>query len=192
MPRGQDRLSIYLQRYNERPKSRIFAPLAELYRKRGRIDEGIKVLKIGMDAHYDYRYAHIVLAHCYYDRNDLAKAYEILYPFADGSKDNFSIQKLYAKICKGMGEDKKALWAYKNLEHMDPKNKFFKKEISRLEGKFELENGPTCPRESSVSNLGQQSKTENLSSSHVNEKYARLKKSYLKFLDGIKRSAKSY
>ena len=48
-------------RYAENPDGRYFAPLADAYRKAGRVDEAITVVTSGLNQHPDYLSAHIVL-----------------------------------------------------------------------------------------------------------------------------------
>ena len=44
----------YLKKYQEDPTSRVFAPLAEAYRKAGLIDEAIEIAREGLRVHPNF------------------------------------------------------------------------------------------------------------------------------------------
>ncbi len=57
-------------RWAENPDGRYFAPLADAYRKAGRVDDAIQVVTQGLVKHPDYLSAHIVLGRCFLERKD--------------------------------------------------------------------------------------------------------------------------
>ena len=59
-----------LAQHRENPKGRIFAPLADAYRKAGQVDDAVRLLHQGLDLHPNYVSAHIVLGRCFIDRKD--------------------------------------------------------------------------------------------------------------------------
>lgn len=58
------------ERYHENREGRIFAPLADAYRKRGDLDEALRVCRKGLALHPDYSSAHVILAKIHLDRGD--------------------------------------------------------------------------------------------------------------------------
>ena len=60
--------------YEKDPTARVFAPLADAYRKSKLYDEAIDILKKGLEIHPGYVSAHLVLARCYYDKDMLQLA----------------------------------------------------------------------------------------------------------------------
>ena len=48
-PKYDPNLEKYLKEYQENPRSRVFAPLAEAYRKSGLIDEAIDICREGLE-----------------------------------------------------------------------------------------------------------------------------------------------
>jgi len=57
-------------RFQQNPKGRNFAPLADAYRKAGLIDNAIGLCQEGLKLHPDYVSAYIVYARCLVDKKD--------------------------------------------------------------------------------------------------------------------------
>lgn len=55
------------RRWKEKPDGTDFAPLAELYRKDGRPDRALEVLRVGLQQNPGYTPGHIVQGRCYLD-----------------------------------------------------------------------------------------------------------------------------
>lgn len=123
----------HLKAFDVNPKSRVFAPLAENYRKLGMIDKAMKVLQIGLKHNPDYPTGNLVLAFCYYDLNKYSEAYNVLKPFCSSNRDNIRLQKLFADLCRGIGNFEEALETYKYLLFINPKDKDVGKWVQELE-----------------------------------------------------------
>jgi pentatricopeptide repeat protein len=119
--------------YKKNPRSRVFAPLAESFRKLGMLDDAFKILKDGIRYHPNYTLGYIVLAHCYFDQGKYELTYNTLRPIAHQNSDNISLQKIFAQSCMNLGYLEEALDTYKYLLFMNPKDKFFAEQVKRLE-----------------------------------------------------------
>ncbi len=64
------------QRYDENPKGRVFALLADAYRKAGEMDRAEELILEGLESHPNYLSAYIVLGRINLDRERLAEAHE--------------------------------------------------------------------------------------------------------------------
>jgi tetratricopeptide (TPR) repeat protein len=128
----------YLDLYNEKPHSRVFAPLAESYRKLGMFDEAFKVLRDGIKRHPSYVLGYLVLAHCYFDQRKFEEAYTTLRPFVSDHVDNISLQKLYAEICIKVGSLDEALQTYKYLLFLNPKDSEVSRKVKALEDDLQV------------------------------------------------------
>ncbi len=126
-------LAKYFGLYKKNPRSKVFAPLAESFRKLGMYDDAYKVLKEGIRNHPDYPLGYIVLAHCYYDQQRFELTYNTLRPIISKNADNISLQKIFAQACIHMGHLEEALDTYKYLLFMNPKDKFFAAQVKKLE-----------------------------------------------------------
>lgn len=126
-------LAKYYGLYKKNPRSRVFAPLAESFRKLGMLDDAFKILKDGIRNHPNYPLGFIVLAHCYYDQQKFELAYNALRPIAGQNADNISMQKIFAQCCVHLGYFEEALDTYKYLLFMNPRDKSFAAQVKKLE-----------------------------------------------------------
>lgn len=126
-------LAKYYGMYKKNPRSKVFAPLAESFRKLGMLDDAFKILKEGIRNHPNYPLGIIVLAHCYYDQQKYELAYNALKPIVPKNADNISMQKIFGQCCLHLGHLEEALDTYKYLLFMSPKDKYFAEQVKKLE-----------------------------------------------------------
>ncbi len=119
--------------YKKNPRSRVFAPLAESFRKLGMLEDAYKILKEGIRHHPNYILGYIVLAHCYYDEQKYELTYNTLRPIIAQNADNISLQKIFAQACIHLGHLEEALDTFKYLLFMNPKEKYFADQVKKLE-----------------------------------------------------------
>ncbi len=113
--RGNPQIYHYLRRYQEDPRSRVFAPLAEAYRKAGLIDEAIEIARDGVRIHPHFVGGRVALARALFDKGDYANVVKELEPIVLDSPDNLIAQKLLAESYLILGRVTDALSAYKVL-----------------------------------------------------------------------------
>lgn len=126
-------LSRYLEQYRRQPGSRVFAPLAEAYRKLGMTDEALKILKEGIKRHPGYVLGYLVLAQCYHDQKKNDAAYQTLLPLTPHHRDNPGLQKLFAQVCLELGNLEEALETFKYLLFLNPRDKHVATQVHALE-----------------------------------------------------------
>ena len=126
-------LTKYQQMYEKKPRSRVFAPLAETYRKLGMLDEAFKLIQKGIKNHPSYTLGYIVLSHCYYDIQNYELAYNTIRPFVSQNLENITLQKLFAKICINLGYLEEALQTFKYLLLINPKDEYVAEQVKLLE-----------------------------------------------------------
>lgn len=126
-------LAKYFNMYKKNPRSRVFAPLAEAYRKLGMLEDAYKILRDGIRYHPDYTLGYIVLANCYFDEKKYENTYNTLRPIISKNADNISLQKIFGLACIQLGHLEEALDTFKYLLFMNPKDKFFAEQVKRLE-----------------------------------------------------------
>lgn len=110
----------YLRKFQEDPTSRIFAPLAELYRKAGLIDEAIEIAKEGLRIHPNFTGGRVALARALFDKqlyDDVVR--ELTHVIRD-SPDNLVAQRLFAESSLMLGRVSDALGGYKMLLYFSP------------------------------------------------------------------------
>lgn len=126
----------YLDAYEKNPKSRVFAPLAETYRKLGMRDKAFEILKQGIKNHPSYLMGYLGLAFCYKDIGKLELAYSTIRPFVESSRDNIRMQKLFGSICYELNYFEEALDTYKFLLFLNPRDKTISKIVKKIEEQF--------------------------------------------------------
>ena len=126
-------LAKYSMMYEKKPRSRVFAPLAETYRKIGMIDDALKILKEGIKHHPTYTLGYIVLANCYYDMQNYEMAYTTIRPFVAKNLENIRLQKLFAKTCINLSHLEEALQTFKYLLLLNPNDSYVADQIKILE-----------------------------------------------------------
>ncbi len=110
----------YLKKYQEDPKSRVFAPLAEAYRKSGLIVEAIEIAREGLTHHPDFVGGKVALARALFDQKNYAEVVQVLQPVTQEVPDNLVAQRLYAESNLMLGYVQEALGSYKMLLYFSP------------------------------------------------------------------------
>lgn len=133
----------YQSDFEKNPRSRVFAPLAETYRKLGMTDKAMEILSQGIRFHPTYVMGYLGLAFCYFDLKQFNLAYTTLRPLIENNRDNLRLQKLFADVCIELGKDEEALETFKYLLFINPRDKEVAEQVSRLEKKIEDRYKPT-------------------------------------------------
>lgn len=131
-------LTKYKYLYDKNPRSKVFAPLAESYRKIGLYKEGIKILRDGIKHHPDYTLGYIVLANIYFDEGHFELAYSTVRSFISKNLENITLQKLFGKICLNLNKFDEALETYKLLLLVNPKDQEIIQKVGELEDKLDF------------------------------------------------------
>lgn len=110
----------YLKMFQDDPRSKIFAPLAECYRKIGLYDEAIQICKEGLVIHPDFIGGKVALARAFFDKKMYSQVRDLLLPLIEKIPDNLIAQRLLADSCLILGYASEALTAYKMLLYFNP------------------------------------------------------------------------
>ena len=117
------------------PRSQVFAPLAESYRKLGLVDKALSLFKRGIYYNPDYVMGHLGLAACYMDEGQPQMTYSTLRPIVESCRDNLKLQKLFAEACIKLDIRGEALDTYKYILFIYPRNQEAIEKIKELESK---------------------------------------------------------
>lgn len=126
-------LDKYLTALEKDPKSRVFAPLAEYYRKSGLLNQAIETLNQGIKYNPDYVLGHLGLAFCYFENGDAKRSYDILRPLIDSNRDNLRMLRLFSETCLDLGKSEEALESLKYLLFVNPKDKEAAEKVKNIE-----------------------------------------------------------
>lgn len=127
----------YQSDFEKNPRSRVFAPLAETYRKLGMTDKAMEILSQGIRFNPGYVMGYLGLAFCYFDLKQYNLAYTTLRPLIENNRDNLRLQKLFADVCLELGRDEEALETFKYLLFINPRDKEVAERVSNLERRIE-------------------------------------------------------
>lgn len=116
-------LYSYLKKYQENPDSRVFAPLAEAYRKAGLIDEAIQIAREGVEKHPLFVGGRVALARALFEKKDYKTVTKELENVVREAPDNLVAQRLYAEASLMLGRMREALDAYKMYLYFNPSDR---------------------------------------------------------------------
>ncbi len=136
-PKYDPNLEKYLKEYQENPRSRVFAPLAEAYRKSGLIDEAMDICREGLEYHPNFTSGIVALARCYFDKALYTAAIKELEKVVSEVPDNYLAQKLLAQSYSMIGDKNNSLKSYKTVLFLNPKDEESKRVIAEMEGSVE-------------------------------------------------------
>jgi tetratricopeptide (TPR) repeat protein len=104
------------------PNSYCFAPLSELYRKIGMIDDAISIAKRGSELHPEYVGGYMALGRGYLEKGSNAEAREALEKVVRVTPENLLAQRLLSKIYLDAGETPSAEAALKAILLQNPED----------------------------------------------------------------------
>lgn len=102
-----------LRRLQQDPGSRVFAPLAESYRRLGRLEEAIEICQRGLEHHPDFHGGRVALAKCYLDKQRFEDAQRELERVVHLAPENLLAQKLLGEAFMAQELPRQALHAFK-------------------------------------------------------------------------------
>ena len=136
------------------PNSRLYVPLAEEYRKEGRMDEAIEVLQKGLERHPSYMSARVSLGKIYYAKGQIDEARIEFETVTKSIPDNLYAHKKLAEIYRDTGKKDLAIKAFKTVLKLNPVDEEALNSLRFLEGAsagqtLEKLPGPVAPPEES-------------------------------------------
>ena len=126
-------IHTYLKKYQEDPSSRVFAPLAEAYRKAGLVDDAIEIAREGLRVHPRFVGGRVALARALFDKGLYDEVISELSAIIHDAPDNLIAQRLLAESCLMLGRVAEALGAYKMLLYYCPSDAETAKIVRELE-----------------------------------------------------------
>src|SRR4051812_1873041 len=94
-------MTSFVERYQmifeKDPKSKVFAPLAEAYRRMGLLNEAIDLAEKGVKTHPHFASGRVALGKCFVQKGEYQKATEHLMIARDLSPENLLAHQLIAE-----------------------------------------------------------------------------------------------
>lgn len=113
-------LERYLRIFQENPDSRVFAPLADLYRRLGRIKEAEEIVKEGMERHPYYAGGRVAYAHILMDSGRLDEALKEASQVVTYYPDNLLARKILIRVLGGLSQLDRARREFEALKALAP------------------------------------------------------------------------
>jgi tetratricopeptide (TPR) repeat protein len=132
-------------RFNDNPKGRNFAPLADAYRKAGLIDNAIALCQNGLQLHPDYVSAHIVYARCLVDKKDDTAASGVFKKVLELDGENIIALRALAELAERNGRFEEEVEWLSRLLNADPMNGDAAEALARAKGKAGTKSIDTAP-----------------------------------------------
>lgn len=123
----------YLKKYQDDPTSRVFAPLAEAYRKAGLLDQALEIAREGLRLHPKFMGGRVALARALFDKKLYSEVVDELSPVVQDAPDNLVAQRLLAESCLILGRVAESLSAYKMLLYFSPQDAETMQMVQELE-----------------------------------------------------------
>jgi len=121
------------ERISKDPKSKLFVPLAEEYKKAGDLEMAIYVLTEGLKNNPGYITARSILGRLLLDQGDLAGAKKELEEVVKVIPDNLLAQRKLGDICARQNNSSESLKHYKSVLALNPRDNEVASLISKLE-----------------------------------------------------------
>lgn len=134
MDRDSSEIAKLMERIAKDPKSKLFVPLAEEYKKVGDIEMSIHVLTEGLKHNPGYITAKSFLGRLLLEKGDIQGARKEFEDVVKAIPDNLLAQRKLGDIYALLGDKDSALARYKTAQSLNPKDEEIRRLISELEG----------------------------------------------------------
>ncbi|MBK9293276.1 MAG: hypothetical protein IPM57_02360 [Oligoflexia bacterium] len=119
--------------YQKDPESKVFAPLAEAYRKMGLIKEAIDIAEKGILKHPHFASGRVALGRALMEKNEFEKAKTHLILACDLSPENILAHTSLAQCYLKLNLAEKALGSFKMVLFLNPQDKNAAQIVQKLE-----------------------------------------------------------
>ncbi|MBI2080772.1 MAG: tetratricopeptide repeat protein [candidate division NC10 bacterium] len=125
-------IAKYEARLASEPRSRIFAQLADAYRKAGRLDEAIRTCRAGLRDHPTYASARMVLGRALSEKGQLREAEKELAIVLELSPGNTVAHRLLGDLAAAQGRRDEARGRYETALGLSPQDREAREALQRL------------------------------------------------------------
>ena len=132
----------YYEKWKKDPQSRIFAQLADAYRKSGMLDEAIEICMEGLKVHPSYGSARMVLARAYQEKGQDLEAEREFSEIIKNDPNNLLANRLLGDLLYKGGRVQQALEQYQRVLKLTPLDREIKETLERMEAALEASAAP--------------------------------------------------
>ncbi|MEY4615988.1 MAG: hypothetical protein RJB66_948 [Pseudomonadota bacterium] len=156
-------LERYQKIWDEDQTSRVFAPLAEAYRRSGNLQRALQICRQGLNLHPSFAGGWYQIAKIFKDRQEFEKAIDALKKAISLAPEHIQAHSLIADLYLSDRQPKEALKAFKMVLLLNPEDVRAKKTIERLESLTADEYSPETFEIGPTALIGSLQETEDLS-----------------------------
>jgi tetratricopeptide (TPR) repeat protein len=124
------------EKYDRFPDSRLFAPLADAYRKSGEVDRAIELCEKGLEGYPAYASAHVILGKCFYDKGATERSRAEFEHVIEIDPENMVALKFMGDILMSEGDRDASISCYRKILAIDPTNDEVSGKLKGLEDEF--------------------------------------------------------
>lgn len=133
-----EELRNLIERFKRASDSRLFAPLADAYRKNGEFDKAIELLERGLERYPRYASARVILGKCYYDKGATERAKAEFLHVIEFDGENMVALKFLGDILLAEDKRNEAADCYRRLLAVDPTNEEVARTLKEMEASFAM------------------------------------------------------
>lgn len=126
-------IAKYEARLANEPRSRVFAQLADAYRKGGRLDEAIRTCRAGLKDHPTYASARMVLGRALIEKGQLPDAEKEFAIVLELSPSNVLAHRLLGDLAAAQGRRDEARQRYEAVLQLTPLDRDVQDALARLD-----------------------------------------------------------
>jgi tetratricopeptide (TPR) repeat protein len=126
-------INRYQKIFDNDPDSKVFAPLAEAYRKLGQVENAFQICRRGVAKHPNFASGHVAMGRIYIDQQRNNEALEHLKKAILLAPENILAHSLMADLWLELRQPKEALKSFKMLLLLNPKDLHAQKSVEKLE-----------------------------------------------------------
>lgn len=143
----------YQSIFEKDPKSKVFAPLAEAYRRMGLLDEAIDLARTGVKNHPGFASGRVALGKCYAQKGEIEKAVEELRTAVQLAPENLLAHQILTDCYQKLGLYSDALASCKMVLFLNPNDVKIQERVRKLEDIIFGSEGPFIEDEFSMGKL---------------------------------------
>src|SRR6185369_13764075 len=129
------------KKLQDNPESLAFAPLADAYRKAGKLEEALRICEAGLKIHPSYSSARVVLGRIYQEQGKKDRAVLELEKVLEIDSENIMAFSLLASLHMAGKDYQAAIGEYQKILSLNPEDEaaqsFLKEAIEKVAGKGE-------------------------------------------------------
>ena len=142
---ARQRIARFRRQLEQEPQSRVFAPLADLLARTGRLEEALQLLSRGVARHPGYLSAQVIQGRLLLEAGRRDEAVAVLQEVLRRDGQNVVVLELLAEDAHKRGRRDLAVSCLRKLADLDPENPRWTRDLARLRAEETLQARADAP-----------------------------------------------